>query len=487
MAKALMIQGTGSNVGKSVLVAGLCRALTQLGHRVRPFKPQNMSNNAAAIPGGEISRAQALQARACRTDPTVDMNPILLKPEGESGAQVIVLGRKYATLSAKEYFAHKPELLNSVIASYHRVAKDADIVIVEGAGSPAEINLRDGDIANMGFATEVSIPVVLVADIERGGTIAQLVGTKEVIGEFDSALIRGFAVNKFRGDPDLFTEGVKFIEEKTGWKSLGVVPWFDKARMLPAEDAQDLANIKPLGGPTKIVCLKLPRIANFDDLDPLRMEPDLSVSLLEPGCSLPGDVDLVIIPGTKATMHDLEFLRKQGWDVDLHAHVRRGGAVLGICGGYQMLGRFVSDPLGVEGTPGQIEGLGLLDAKTVMTKEKRVTPVTAADESGKYPFNAYEIHMGRTSGPDLQRPFAQVKTNGAFEPEGAVSENGRVFGTYLHGLFADDLTRSRFLSRLGMEPSRLNYEASVETTLDALANHLRTHLDIKRLLALMEG
>lgn len=487
MAKALMIQGTGSNVGKTVLVAGLCRALTQLGHRVRPFKPQNMSNNAAAVRGGEISRAQALQARACRVEPNVDMNPILLKPEGDTGAQVIVRGRKYATLSAKEYFSRKPELLKFVVESYRQVAADADIVLAEGAGSPAEINLRDGDIANMGFATEMSLPVVLVADIERGGTIAQLVGTKEVISDFDSSLIRGFVVNKFRGDPSLFADGMHFISERTGWTGLGVVPWFEEARMLPAEDAQDLVNIKPLDHPTKVVCLKLPRIANFDDLDPLRMEPNLSVSLLEPGCALPGDVDLVIIPGTKATRSDLEFLRTQGWDVDLIAHVRRGGAVLGVCGGFQMLGRSVSDPCGVEGPPGEVDGLGLLDAETVMSAEKRVASVTGTDEDGTHTFGAYEIHMGRTTGPAMRRPFARVMVNGVAEPEGAVSENGLVFGTYLHGLFADDAARHRFLTRLRMEPAGLNYESSVEANLDALAEHLRNNLDIGCLLDLMDN
>ena len=294
-------------------------------------------------------------------------------------------------------------------------------------------------------------------------------------------------VNKFRGDPSLFTDGMRFISERTGWTGLGVVPWFEEARMLPAEDAQDLANIKPLDRPTKIVCLKLPRIANFDDLDPLRMEPNLSVSLLEPGCALPGDVDLVIIPGTKATRSDLEFVRVQGWDVDLFAHVRRGGAVLGVCGGFQMLGRSVSDPGGVEGPPGEVDGLGLLDAQTVMSAEKRVASVTGTDVDGTHTFSAYEIHMGRTTGPDLRCPFARVMVNGVAEPEGAVSENGLVFGTYLHGLFADDTARRRFLTRLGMEPGRLNYEASVEANLDALAEHLRTNLDIGCLLDLMDG
>ena len=487
MSRALMIQGTGSNVGKSVIVAGLCRALATLGLRVRPFKPQNMSNNAAAVKGGEISRAQALQARACRVEPQVDMNPILLKPEGETGSQVIVRGQRFGTLSAREYFARRPEMLETVVRSFRRVAEDADIVLVEGAGSPAEINLREGDIANMGFATEVSIPVVLVADIERGGAIAQVVGTREVINDRDASLVRGFLVNKFRGDSSLFEDGFRFIEERTGWRGLGVIPWFDDAHLLPAEDAQDLANILPSDRPLKIVCLRLPRIANFDDLDPLRMEPDLSVSLLEPGAALPGDTDLVIIPGTKSTRHDLEFLRNQQWDVDLLAHVRRGKPVLGICGGFQMLGRLVDDPDGIEGPGGSVEGLGLLDVSTSMSSKKRVTPVSATDESGAICFKAYEIHMGRTEGADCQRPFARVHSDGKLRPEGAVSRNGRVFGTYLHGLFADDAMRSQFLGRLGMPAGSLNYEASIESKLDGLANHLQTHVDIEELLKISDS
>ena len=487
MAKALMIQGTGSNVGKSALAAGLCRALSDLGHQVRPFKPQNMSNNAAAIRGGEISRAQALQARACRAEPSVDMNPVLLKPEGESGAQLIVQGQKSATLSAKDYLLHKPKLMKPVIESYRRIAADSDIVIVEGAGSPAEVNLRSDDIANMGFAAEAAVPVLLVADIERGGTIAQLVGTQAVLDPSDSKLIRGFAVNKFRGDPDLFADGVHFIERRTGWKGIGVIPWLEDVCSLPAEDAQDLAKITRSDKPTRVVCLKLPRIANFDDLDPLRMEPNLSVSLLEPGQALPGDTDLAIIPGSKATRHDLDFLRRQGWDLDLAAHLRRGGAILGICGGFQMLGRSVSDPNGIEGLPGNTPGLGMLDAETVMTGSKRVAEVIAADKATGHRFSAYEIHMGRTCGPDLERPFAQIVAGGEERPEGAVSSDGRVFGTYLHGLFADDRMRSLFLGRIGIEAGKLNYQASVEAALDSLASHLQTHLDVQALLDIMEG
>ena len=482
----LMIQGTGSNVGKTVIVAGLCRALSDLGFRVRPFKPQNMSNNAVAIDGGEISRAQALQARACRIKPSVDMNPILLKPESESGSQVIVRGRVHSTLTASQYMLQRPQFLEHACESFRRVSEEAQIVLVEGAGSPAETNLRDGDLANMGFATRMSVPVVLVSDIDRGGTIAQLVGTHEVLDSRDTGQIRGFIVNRFRGDPGLFHDGYRFIERRTGWRGIGIVPWLECVRMLPAEDAQDLARIVPTDSPAKIVCLKLPRIANFDDLDPLRMEPAVSLGLLEPGHAIPGDADLVIIPGTKSTRHDLAFLKAQGWDVDLQAHVRRGGFVLGICGGFQMLGRRVHDEHGVEGPPGSSVGLGLLDVETTMKNDKRVTPVEAIYADGTTGFRAYEIHIGRTAGPDMKRPFAQVDDGGVKRREGAISEGGRVFGTYLHGLFADDGMRREFLRRLSIEPGDLNYERSIERTLDELAGHLSSHLDIERLLEIAQ-
>ena len=482
----LMIQGTGSNVGKTVIVAGLCRAFADLGFRVRPFKPQNMSNNAVAIDGGEISRAQALQARACRVKPSVDMNPILLKPESESGSQVIVRGKMHSTLTAGQYLRRRAHFLDHACESFRRVAADAEIVLIEGAGSPAETNLRNGDLANMGFATRMSVPVVLVSDIDRGGTIAQLVGTHEVLNARDTGQIRGFIINRFRGDQSLFADGYRFIERRTGWKGIGIVPWLECVRMLPAEDAQDLSRIAPTDKPARVVCLRLPRIANFDDLDPLRMEPTVSLGLLEPGHAIPGDTDLVIIPGTKSTRHDLAFLKAQGWDTDLQAHVRRGGFVLGICGGFQMLGRRIRDENGVEGSPGTSVGLGLLDVETMMQNEKRVAPVEATYEDGKTRFKAYEIHIGRTAGPDMARPFAKVDDNGVERSEGAVSESGRVFGTYLHGLFADDGMRREFLRRLSIEPGDLNYERSIERTLDELASHLSSHLDTEWLLETMQ-
>ncbi len=481
MARALMIQGTGSHVGKSIMVAGLCRAFSQRGFRVRPFKPQNMSNNAAACRDGEISRAQALQAQACGVEPSTDMNPVLLKPESESGAQIIVQGERHATLSAREYVGHKPALMKKVCESYRRLAGEADIVLVEGAGSPAEVNLRRGDLANMGFARQMKVPVVLVADIERGGTIAQLVGTRAVISGKDNALIKGFIINKFRGDPTLFEDGYRFIEHRTAWRGVGIVPWFADAWRLPAEDAQDLARIRPRRDGLRIVCLGLSRIANFDDLDPLRLEPHVSVSLLGQGQVLPGNVDLVIIPGTKSTRSDLEFLRRQGWDIDLKAHLRRGGRVLGICGGFQMLGRMINDPHGIEGSAGATPGLGLLDVETCMSTEKTVSNVTVLHRGIDRPVDAYEIHIGRTAGPDRGRPFAHVMEEGGPVAEGAVSADGQVAGTYLHGLFADDRMRGAFLGDLGATGNQAGYRQLVETTLDDLASHLASCLDLDRL------
>ena len=480
MARALMVQGAGSNVGKSLLVAGLCRAVRRRGLNVAPFKPQNMSNNAAVtVDGGEIGRAQALQALAAGLSPVVDMNPVLLKPETDVGAQVIVQGQRIATVKARAYAALKPQLLASVLESFNRLKAAHDLVIVEGAGSPAEVNLRKGDIANMGFAEAAGVPVVLVGDIDRGGVIAQMVGTKAVLDPADAERISGFLINKFRGDPSLFDDGYAFIAERTGWRGFGVVPFFSGAADLPAEDALDLTR-KAGGGPVKIVCLALSRIANFDDLDPLQQEAGVAVEMILPGRPLPGDADLVIVPGSKSTRGDLAFLRAQGWDIDLLAHARRGGRVLGICGGYQMLGRTIADPEGLEGAPGTSPGLGLLEVDTVMTGDKRLTRVSARHVASGLPIAGYEIHLGRTQGPDCARPFADL--DGA--PDGAISADGRITGTYLHGMFTDDGFRGAFLKALGAAPSGLAYGARVDTTLDALAGHLEAHLDVEGLLAL---
>ncbi len=479
MTKAIMIQGAGSNVGKSMLVAGICRHFSRKGMAVRPFKPQNMSNNAAVTAdGGEIGRAQALQARACGVAPMIDMNPVLLKPESEVGAQVIVHGKRFATLKARDYAEVKPTLLAKTVESFNRLKTQAELIVIEGAGSPAEINLRKGDIANMGFAEAVGAPVLLVGDIDRGGVIAQIVGTKAVLNDSDRALIRGFLINKFRGDPTLFDDGLSEIETRTGWPSLGVIPWFADAWKLPAEDVMDIAGTS--GGALKIAVPKLARMANFDDLDPLASEPDISVEIVEPGRPLPADAALVLIPGSKSTIGDLEFFRAQGWDIDLMGHVRRGGHILGICGGYQMLGRAIHDPDGIEGPAGSTRGLGLLDLETWMEPAKTLTEVTGCEVESGAPVTGYEIHIGRTDGPAATRPWLRI--NG--HPAGAVSENGRVRGGYLHGIFSSDAFRREYLGRLGTVGSDQNYERSVDETLDALADHLATHMDLGKLLAL---
>jgi adenosylcobyric acid synthase len=480
MARALMIQGAGSDVGKSLIVAGLARAATRRGLRVLPFKPQNMSNNAAVtIDGGEIGRAQALQALAAGAEPHTDMNPVLLKPETDVGSQVIVQGKRVATLRARDYAALKPSLMPAVLESFERLKAKSDLVLVEGAGSPAEINLRKNDIANMGFARRADVPVVLVGDIERGGVIAQMVGIRTVIDPEDAAAIAGFIINKFRGDPSLFDDGYRSIAERTGWRGFGVLPFFDRAHELPAEDALGLGDARKPGR-TKIAFLALSRIANFDDLDPIKLEPDVDLVMVRAGEAIPGDTTLVIIPGSKSTCGDLDFLRKQGWDIDLFAHIRRGGHVLGLCGGYQMLGKSVSDPDGIEGAAGETPGLGLLDVTTMMTPEKSLTRVTAVHAATRQPIEAYEIHIGRTEGADRARPFALVDGT----PEGAISPDQRVQGTYLHGLFTSDAFRRAYLARLGIAPANQSYGARVDDALNALADHVEEHLDADGILAL---
>src|SRR5246500_5567262 len=393
MAHALMLQGTGSDVGRPFVAAALPRAPSRGDMIVRPIKPQNMSNNAAVtIDGGEIGRAQALQALAAGVEPHTDMNPVLLKPESEIGSQVIVQGTRVATLRARDYAALKPSLMPAVLESFARLKAKADLVLVEGAGSPAEINLRANDIANMGFARRADVPVVLVGDIERGGVIAQMVGIRSVIDPEDAAMIEGFIINKFRGDPTLFDDGYRMIADRTGWRGFGVLPYFNLARELPAEDALGLGEARKVGR-CKIAFLALSRIANFDDLDPLKLEPNVDLVMVRPGEAIPGDAKLVILPGAKSTRGDLDFLRAQGWDIDLAAHHRRGGHVLGICGGYQMLGKSVADPDGIEGPAGETPGLGLLDVTTVMTQEKALTRVSAVHAATDAALEAYEIHI----------------------------------------------------------------------------------------------
>lgn len=476
-AATLMLQGTGSDVGKSLLVAGLCRLFTRRGARVRPFKPQNMSNNAAVTAdGGEIGRAQALQARACGIRPTTDMNPVLLKPQTEIGAQIVVNGRVRGNASARDYHTLRSELLPEVLSAFQRLREQADLVLIEGAGSPAEINLRAGDIANMGFAEPASVPVVLVGDIARGGVIASIFGTWAVLTPHERALLKGYIVNKFRGDRTLFDDGTTAITERTGLMNFGVVPYFADAHRLPAEDAVALEQRAATGDqPIRVAVPQLSRIANFDDLDPLAAEPDVDVHFVPQGQAIPV-ADLIIIPGTKATLHDLAMLREQGWDVDIRAHVRRGGRVLGICGGYQILGRYVRDPHGIEGEPGDASGLGLLDIETELTSSKTLEAVAGTVDGQAV--QGYEMHVGRTSGSDADnRPMVRFK-NG--RTDGAISPQGNVMGCYVHGLFAVNAFRSHFLStlRCGRPTQALDYEASIDQTLDALADHLATTLKV---------
>ena len=475
--RALMIQGTGSNVGKSMLVAGLCRAAHLRGLSVAPFKPQNMSNNAAVTEdGGEIGRAQALQAIACGRAPSVHMNPVLLKPESDRGSQVVVQGQVRGWLEARRFREDRVILLDVVLDSFRTLAKTADLIVVEGAGSPAEVNLRRGDIANMGFACAAGVPVILAGDIDRGGVIAQIVGTHAVMTDEDVAQVAGFLVNKFRGDVSLFDDGYSAIEAHTGWTGYGVLPWFDAAHLLPAEDAVDLSQTSG-GQGFHIACPMLSRIANFDDLDPLKAEPNIRLTMVPPGQALPGDADLIVLPGTKSSRADLAFLRAQGWDIDIQAHLRRGGRVLGICGGYQMLGHSIDDPDGLDGVAGTTPGLGLLDVSTVMQPRKTLTRVDAVHVPTGAAFDGYEIHIGATKGPDSRRPFAQI---GA-APDGAMSGNGRVMGTYLHGLFASGAFRQAFLRQMGHASGGADYTRTIDRTLNELAAHMEQHLDIEGL------
>ncbi len=476
-----MFQGTGSDVGKSLVVAGLARAFVNRGVRVAPFKPQNMSNNAAVTAeGGEIGRAQALQARAARLAPSVDMNPVLLKPQGGAGSQIIARGEVIGQASARDFQEWKPRLMPRVLDSFAKLRAGVDLVLVEGAGSAAEINLRSSDIANMGFARAVDAPVVLVADIDRGGVIAQLVGCQAVIDPADAALIEGFIVNKFRGDPSLFDDGMAFVARRTSWRPLGLLPFFEEAARLPAEDAFGLRDQRASGGgDIKIAVPLLPNIANFDDLDPLNAEPGVSVVFISPGEPLPGDARLVILPGSKATIADLVAFRAQGWHIDLSAHLRRGGRVLGVCGGYQMLGQSISDPSGVEGPASEVEGLGLLDVATVLGAKKTLSEARGESVVDGARFKGYEMHMGVTDGPDRARPVLRLEGG---RLDGAASRDGLVSGVYAHGLFAEDAQRAAWLRRLGAAPSALRYEARIEETLDALAEHCERHVDLDLLL-----
>jgi adenosylcobyric acid synthase len=481
MTRALMFQGTGSDVGKTVLVAGFCRLAANHGLKVRPFKPQNMSNNAAvADDGGEIGRAQWLQALACRVPASVHMNPVLLKPQSETGSQVVVQGKVFGHARGRDYQKLKPQLMAAVMDSFARVADGADLVLVEGAGSPAEINLRPGDIANMGFATAAGVPVVLVGDIDRGGVIASVVGTHTILPDEDRATIAGYLINKFRGDVSLFDNGIAAIGGFTGWPCLGVVPWLKAAARLPAEDSVALERL--VQGPARALKIAVPvlsRIANFDDFDPFKAEAEVELVFVRPGERLPDDAGLVIVPGSKSTISDLADFRRQGWDADLKAHHRRGGRIIGICGGYQMLGQSVRDPQSLEGGETLAEGLGFLDIETEMAPEKTVRNIDAHSAVYDVALSGYEIHLGVSQGADCARPMTVIDGR----PDGAVSPDGKVSGTYLHGLFDSDEYRAKLLSEFGIRGGETNFRMDVDRALDEIADDLDRLVGFERLMS----
>lgn len=473
---AIMLQGTGSDVGKSVLVAGLCRAFTNRGLRVRPFKPQNMSNNAAVtVDGGEIGRAQALQALACRTPAHSDMNPVLLKPQADHTSQLIVHGRVTGQIHGGNFRTARAPLLPKILESYARLRAQTDLVIVEGAGSPAEINLRAHDIANMGFARAAHVPVLLVGDIDRGGVIASVVGTKAVIDTEDARMIHGFLINKFRGDPSLFADGYQAIEARTGWQGLGVIPWLNDVRHLPSEDAVILE--KPSANRREkalISCPILPRISNFDDLDPWRLEPEVELLMVPPGQPIHAETAMIILPGSKATIADMLAMRYEGWDIDILSHHRRGGLIFGLCGGYQMLGQTITDPHRIEGPVPAVDGLGLLPVATRLTTRKQLRRL-----SGKAlhaPINGYEMHMGESQLNSGTSPLVQFADG---RSDGAISADGRVMGSYVHGIFASADFRRALLARIGKSGSGADYDAVVDQALDRIAAALETHIDME--------
>lgn len=479
----LMVQGTSSDAGKSTLVAGLCRALMRRGWGVAPFKPQNMAlNSFVTAEGGEIGRAQAVQAAAAGVIPHTDMNPVLLKPVSDVGCQVIIDGHAIGTMDALDYHQYKRQARNAVFAAYQRLAAHYDTVLVEGAGSPAEINLRDNDIANMGFAEVADCPVILVADIDRGGVFAQLVGTLALLGPSEQARIKGFVINKFRGDRKLLDPGLRWLEQHTGKPVLGVLPYLHGLH-LEAEDALPRGASGPADAALRIVVPALPHISNHTDFDPLRLHPEINLRFVGPGEPVPS-ADLIILPGSKAVRSDLNWLRRHGWDNIITRHLRYGGKVLGICGGYQMLGKMVRDPLGLEGEPGVSSGLGWLDTVTVLEANKQLRNVEGRLAWSNAPVKGYEIHMGVTTGLACCRPFAHLEQGG----DGAISADGQVAGTYLHGLFENSDACNVILGWAGLaRPDVRDYEKLREQGLNQLADACARHLDLERIIAILRG
>lgn len=468
-----MVQGCTSDAGKSALVTGICRVLARRGFRVAPFKPQNMAlNSAVTVDGGEIGRAQAVQAQACGLEPHSDMNPVLLKPNSDTGAQVIVHGHAVGNLEARDYHGHKPSLLGKVLESFGRLKQAHDFVVVEGAGSPAEINLREHDIANMGFAEAADCPVILIADIDRGGVFAHLVGTLALLSASEQDRVRGFVINRFRGDIALLQGGLDWLEARTGKPVLGVLPYLHDLH-LEAEDALP----RPVAGFSstkfRVIVPRLPRISNHTDFDPLRLHPDVELRFIGQGEAIPS-ADLIVLPGSKNVRADLDWLRASGWEAALLRHLRHGGKLIGICGGFQMLGRAIHDPLGIEGAPGSSPGLGLLEVETELRAEKQLHRVSGRLTLENAPVTGYEIHAGISSGPGLSRPVAHL----AGRDDGAVAADGQVLGTYLHGVFDDGAASAALLRWAGLdEPAALDYVDLREQGIARMADAVEKYLD----------
>jgi adenosylcobyric acid synthase len=481
-ARRLLVLGTGSDVGKSLLVAGLARAYARRGLRVAPFKAQNMSNNAAVTADGrgEIGRAQALQARAARVPPSVDMNPVLLKPDSDTHAQVVVRGRVHGRYAARDYQRLKPGLRQAVCDSLAALSAAHDLVLIEGAGSGAERYLRAQDISNMGLAEAADLPAILLADESRGGVTAAAIGHHALWTAAERARVHGVIVNKFRGDPAIFAPAAADIRARTGWPVLGLLRWSAAARALPEEDSLGAGRNTGSGAGLVIAVPELPRLANVDDVDPLAAEPGVDLRWIRPGRPLPGDADVVLLTGSKATRAALEAIRVEGWDVDIAAHLRRGGRVVGLCAGFQMLGREVRDPDGVEGVPGSSPGLGLIDVTTTLGGDKQLREIDAEDERSGVPIRAYEIHAGRTHGPGLDSPWWRP----GGKPEGAISSDGRVMGCYLHGLFHSAACRRYWLRSIGGSGGGVDHDALLDDALDSYAGELEQDLDLDALLAL---
>ena len=483
-ARAIMIQGTTSDAGKSTLVAGLCRWLKRRGVNVAPFKPQNMAlNSAVTADGGEIGRAQALQAQACGLEPLCDMNPVLLKPSSDTGAQVIIQGRAIGNMMAAGYHEYKRIARSAVLESYARLAARHDVIVVEGAGSPAEINLRHNDIANMGFAEAVDCPVLLVADIDRGGVFAHLVGTLALLSDSERARVQGFVINRFRGDKNLLDPGLEWLERETGRPVLGVLPWLHGLH-LDAEDALPAPSVATAERRLRIVVPVLPRISNHTDFDPLRHHPQVALRFVGPGEAIP-PADLIILPGTKNTCADLGWLRAQGWEAAIHRHLRYGGKLLGICGGFQMLGQAIHDPHGLEGGRGSSPGFGFFDMQTTLEPGKQLHRRQGRLSLGNAGVNGYEIHMGISTGSALAQPLAILEDGTA---DGARSTDDQILGSYLHGLFEHPAALAALLTWAGLEtPQVIDYSALREQSLERLADAVEEHLDTDWLSRLLQA